>query len=196
MVWGTDGTPAGTKPYVSMVEGCRNQIEATSDRFFWDGTKLGFIGHVIDPKGASGCVAWRRPVISGGDVAGRRVRDRGEHRAMTDATCDGSLAVADLDQLIAICDRFEADWKLGRPRSIEEELREAPERLRDRLLCDLLALELEARAARGEAPRLGEYRGRFPDLPGVIDGAFAAHREAFPATGTGSCGRFRILRFH
>src|SRR5512135_483320 len=196
MVWGTDGTPAGTKPYVSMVEGCRNQIEATSDRFFWDGTKLGFIGHVIDPKGASGCVAWRRPVISGGDVAGRRVRDRGEHRAMTDATCDDSLSVADLDQLIALCDRFEADWKLGRARSIEDELREAPERLRERLLCDLLAVELEVRTARGEALCQDEYRGRFPDLAGVIEAAFAALREASPARGTGGSGRFRILRFH
>ena len=45
---------------------------------------------------------------------------------MTDATPDGSLPVADLDRLIAICDRFEVDWKSGRPRSIEDELREVP----------------------------------------------------------------------
>jgi len=115
---------------------------------------------------------------------------------MTDATPDGSLPVADLDRLIAICDRFEVDWKSGRPRSIEDELREAPEPLRDRLLRDLLALEMEARAARGEAPRPDEYRARFPEPPGVVDAAFATHREAFPVTGTGSCARFRILRFH
>jgi eukaryotic-like serine/threonine-protein kinase len=30
----------------------------------------------------------------------------------------------------------------------------------------------------------------------VVDAAFATHREAFPVTGTGSCARFRILRFH
>ena len=47
---------------------------------------------------------------------------------MTDATPDGSLPVADLDRLIAICDRFEVDWKSGRPRSIEDELRERPSR--------------------------------------------------------------------
>ena len=30
----------------------------------------------------------------------------------------------------------------------------------------------------------------------MVDAAFATHREAFPATGTGSGARFRILRFH
>ena len=30
----------------------------------------------------------------------------------------------------------------------------------------------------------------------MVDAAFATHREAFPVTGTGSCARFRILRFH
>src|SRR5512135_404262 len=79
---------------------------------------------------------------------------------MTDATPDGSLPVADLDRLIAICDRFEADWKSGRPRSIEDELREAPEPLLDRLLRDLLALELEARGAGGGGPgRTSTARG-------------------------------------
>ncbi len=57
---------------------------------------------------------------------------------MTEVTCDdGSLSEAELDQLIAICDRFEAEWKLGRARSIEAELGEAPEPLRERLFWSL-----------------------------------------------------------
>ena len=58
-----------------------------------------------------------------------------------------------------------------------------------------MALELEARGA-GEAPGRTSTAARFPEPPGVVDAAFATHREAFPVTGTGSCARFRILRLH
>ena len=56
MVWGTDGTPAGTRPYFPIVESHHGQRVITSDKLFWYGRKLGFSGYVIDPKVRPG--AW------------------------------------------------------------------------------------------------------------------------------------------
>ena len=78
---------------------------------------------------------------------------------MHDATPDGSLPVADLDRLIAICDRFEMDWKSGRPRSIEDELQERPSR--SATGCSATSSRWSWRRARGgEAPsRTSTVRG-------------------------------------
>ena len=65
--------------------------------------------------------------------------------------------LTDLDQIIAICDRFEADWRAGRPHRIEGYLDKVPETLRDRLFGELRALDLELRQADNQ--RSGSLRG-------------------------------------
>jgi hypothetical protein len=61
-----------------------------------------------------------------------------------------SLDPADLERVIALCDRFEAAWKAGQPLPIETVLANQPEHLVPRLLCELLAIEAELRRRRGD----------------------------------------------
>jgi serine/threonine-protein kinase len=91
----------------------------------------------------------------------------------------GSLSPQELEQIIEICERFEAGWDLPqaeRPR-IEVEVAAIPEPLRSRLLRELLALEIELRQRRGERPTPEEYRARFPDHAAAIVAAFDTIRD-------------------
>src|SRR4051812_20172865 len=80
-----------------------------------------------------------------------------------------------LHRIIAACDAFEAALLAGRPAVIEDHLGAAPEADRPRLLRELLALELEHRRARGEAPTRDEYATRLPGYASVITEAFGPH---------------------
>ena len=75
---------------------------------------------------------------------------------------DDALPPDDLAGIIAACERFEADWKAGRPRRIEDEIAAAEEPIRARLFRELLALELEL-APRRPSADMNAYLARFPD---------------------------------
>lgn len=85
---------------------------------------------------------------------------------------DDSLAPDDLARVIATCDRFEADWKAGRPRRIEDALAAAAEPIRSRLFRELLALEFELTGRDGRFASLDAYLARFPDQPDIVRDAF------------------------
>jgi hypothetical protein len=76
-----------------------------------------------------------------------------------------------------VCDRFEAEWKAGRP-LLESYLGDWQGAARAALLGELLAVELECRRASGEHPTEEEYRHRFPDAPAVLDRIFPARGAA------------------
>ncbi len=65
---------------------------------------------------------------------------------------DDSLTPAELEQVIAVCERFEGAWRQDHGRRIEDYQDEVPDALRPRLLRELLALEAELRQASGERP--------------------------------------------
>ncbi|CAN5914319.1 hypothetical protein BH23PLA1_BH23PLA1_35040 [soil metagenome] len=85
---------------------------------------------------------------------------------------DDSLSPADLEPILQVCDRFEADWHSGRSSRIERELEGVTETLRTRLLKELLALELELRFRQGDRPQPEEYLARFPGQEALIASAF------------------------
>lgn len=60
--------------------------------------------------------------------------------------------------------RFEAAWKRGEAPDIESVLAECPTERRLDLLCELAALDIEYRRARGEPAALEDYFSRFPEL--------------------------------
>jgi hypothetical protein len=65
-------------------------------------------------------------------------------------------------QLDRLCDEFEAAWQQGAtPPQIEDFLRRAPAELRDRLLLELLFLDVSYRRARGEQPATTDYKACF-----------------------------------
>ena len=72
------------------------------------------------------------------------------------------------------CAAFEAAWRQEQTPLIEAFLEEfsAPGPERSSLLLELLALELELRQSRGEAPSMREYVERFPDQAGIVAQAF------------------------
>ncbi|HYT90592.1 MAG TPA: protein kinase, partial [Gemmataceae bacterium] len=65
----------------------------------------------------------------------------------------------------AVCDRFEAAWRQGRPARVEEFLADTPEPIYTPLLRELVLLEMDYRRLSGEDSRPEEYRARFPTLP-------------------------------
>ena len=89
---------------------------------------------------------------------------------------DDTLSAADLEQVIAVCERFEKAWKVGRRHRIEDLQGEVPGSL-PRLFRELIAVELELRQARGERPVQEEYRVRFPDQAVAIGAIFAEVKE-------------------
>ena len=62
------------------------------------------------------------------------------------------------------CDRFEIAWRGGQPLSIESVLAAYPDRLRERILFELIAIEIYWRRKNGEKPIVGEYSSRFMSL--------------------------------
>jgi serine/threonine protein kinase len=72
-----------------------------------------------------------------------------------------------------ICDDFEAAWRQGTPRPIEEYLRPADATWVPALRAELLQLELECRFQRGEQPGPGDYATRFPECADALHGWLA-----------------------
>lgn len=87
---------------------------------------------------------------------------------------EGSSELARARRINAACERFEADWRAGgRPR-IEDAVASVPEDTRPELLSELIPLERELLAGRGEAPDARDYLARFPDHARLIEGLFLA----------------------
>ncbi len=93
-----------------------------------------------------------------------------------------SFEAAGLSGLVADCERFEAMWRDGGAPRIEAFLEGVAPSRRRRLLCELLAIEIELRAVRGEAPMPGEYFRRNPDWAEAVAKVFA--RETFESRRT------------
>ncbi len=81
---------------------------------------------------------------------------------------DDSLTPAELELVIAVCERFDQAWKQGRTPRLEEFQGEVPEPLRPRLRRELRALEIELRAAQGGRSGQVEDSGLGTDQTGSI----------------------------
>ena len=84
-------------------------------------------------------------------------------------TLQGRPALADLQQIDAVCDRFEMAWRTGRPPDIAEFLTDVPANVRAQLFRDLLNLDLEYRRRLGEQPDPRSYQERFPSFAVSVD---------------------------
>ena len=89
------------------------------------------------------------------------------------STLDAQIPTDDLQQIDAICDRFEADWRTGLRPDLALYLVEAPPGRKTSLFRDLLNLELEYRLQNGELPDARTYDQQFPDFADIVDAAFA-----------------------
>ncbi len=85
---------------------------------------------------------------------------------------DDSSSPAELELIIAACERYEADWNAGRSRPIENEVKMASAAIRPRLFRELLALEVELSRRAGQAVNVGEYVDRFPDSAAAVRDVF------------------------
>ena len=79
------------------------------------------------------------------------------------------------NEIDAICDEFEAAWSGGQSPGIEEFLDRHDNVDSDRLIRELLPIELEVRRHRGETPALGDYVERFPEQKNVIEKLLRHH---------------------
>jgi WD40 repeat protein/serine/threonine protein kinase len=84
-----------------------------------------------------------------------------------------ALTNQQLTAIDALGDRFDQELLKGDAPRIENFLTEAPEAVRDGLLAELLAMEVEYRTKKGDEPQQDEYIQRFPVQAGIIAGVFA-----------------------
>jgi hypothetical protein len=89
-------------------------------------------------------------------------------------------------RLDPVRERFEADLLAGRRPRLEDFLPQVEETDRPALLRELLGLELEDRARRGEHPGAEEYHRRLPEYAAVLDEVIAAVPTWAPAVAAGS----------
>jgi serine/threonine protein kinase len=82
---------------------------------------------------------------------------------------DEELTPDELLCLERVCDAFERAWQAGQRPSIEQFVADAPERLHEQLLGELLDLEVAYRRQKGEKATLAEYQQRFPGYFGRLE---------------------------
>jgi serine/threonine-protein kinase len=104
------------------------------------------------------------------------------------STLDAALPASDLQQIDAVCDRFESEWRAGRCPDLACYVSEAPPGGRASLLRDLLNVDVEYRLRRGEQPDPQWYGARFPELVQVVDAAFLSRHERALTTDRGKAG--------
>ena len=97
-----------------------------------------------------------------------------------DLTRDDSVPADDLAGIIAVCERFEDDWKAGRAARIEDEIAAAREPIRARLFRELLALELELTRGDGRYADVSAYLARFPDRTDAVREVFVSETLTVP----------------
>ncbi len=83
-----------------------------------------------------------------------------------------SFGADQLNRIIAICERFEAEWREGLSPRIEAYLDGGQPAVRDRLLRELILIEVELRMERGETPEAEEYLSEHPSWGPAIAEAF------------------------
>jgi predicted Ser/Thr protein kinase len=81
------------------------------------------------------------------------------------------LAVA--EQIDAVCDCFEAQWKAGSEPRIADFLTDVPAEARMDLLRELLRLEFHYRRRRGQMPTPDDYKSLPSEYAGLVDVLFA-----------------------
>jgi serine/threonine protein kinase/formylglycine-generating enzyme required for sulfatase activity len=102
-----------------------------------------------------------------------------------------ALTNQQLTEFDALCDRFDQELVQGGAPRIENFLTDAPEAVRDELLAELLAMELEYHYQQSKSPRPDEYLQRFPQQQSLIAAVFESlAKRAFPQR----IGRYRIER--
>lgn len=90
-----------------------------------------------------------------------------------------------LSEMDELCDQFDQELMAGQNPRIEACMANAPAVVQDRLLAELLAMEIEYRTQQGESPARDEYLQRFPEQEGVIAGVFAGEAKTlYPGQGT------------
>ncbi|MDB5348928.1 MAG: prkC 29 [Planctomycetota bacterium] len=82
---------------------------------------------------------------------------------------DGSREIPLAIRVDRACDAFEAAWRAGSPRRIEDAVRGVDRADVGAFLAELIAAERELRGSRGETPGDDEYRARFPGHDEAID---------------------------
>ena len=75
-----------------------------------------------------------------------------------------SLSEKQIEQVKAVCDRYERAWQHGQPTSIEAAAAGVESQIRPALLQHLAELDIQCRVARGETVDLEVYLTRWPDL--------------------------------
>jgi serine/threonine-protein kinase len=80
-----------------------------------------------------------------------------------------SSEIATADWIDCVCDEFESLWCRGDEPQIEDFLDQCEPNLRDWLLAELLLVEGDLRAQRGEKSNREEYQKRFPEYTTVIE---------------------------
>ncbi len=93
-----------------------------------------------------------------------------------------SFEDAGLSGVVAACERFEAESRAGGDPRIADFLEDVAPAQRDRLLRELLAIEIELRAERGESPTPRDFLDRYPDWSTAIADVFS--RETFESRHT------------
>src|SRR5437867_3599916 len=94
-----------------------------------------------------------------------------------------TLSHSEVEQLDKICDAFEQAWRGRAQPRIEDFISQVGERLRDDLLRELIAAEVDLRRESGEEVSKQEYLDRFPDKPDVVETAFALAPKRSSAEG-------------
>ncbi|MBC7965918.1 MAG: serine/threonine protein kinase, partial [Fuerstia sp.] len=75
-----------------------------------------------------------------------------------------SLTCQQIEQIQAICDRFEHAWQRNQPLSIEAAAAEAESQIRPALLQHLAAIDIQCRVASGQSIDLETYLNLWPEL--------------------------------
>src|SRR5271166_6520116 len=103
-----------------------------------------------------------RNLAGGSDVMNRR------------ETVSGLLPISGLQQVDAVCDRFEKAWLSGRRPNLAEYLSQVPAEMRPHLFRDLISLDVEYCRRRGEPADARSYCEQFPDFQAVVATSFAS----------------------
>ncbi len=93
-------------------------------------------------------------------------------------TLDFSLAVDQLQRIDEACDRFETAWRGGTRPDLEAFLAGFDGLERDRLLRELLAIELDLKRQQDEPTDPDVYRKRFPGRDELLDELFARYEPS------------------
>ena len=80
--------------------------------------------------------------------------------------------VSSTGRIDLMCDQFEKAFQAGQPPMIEELLLQAPPSEQDRLLAELLEIELDFRQRGGTFLQVEDYRGRFPESADLVESVF------------------------